>query len=72
MKFLCTKVKTSWLTSTANRNKVLEVGLEIKDPFIGIEVQQKPSENDYEIVQKAIKQLFSSHIQAFPIKLIDL
>ncbi len=73
MKFLCTKVKSSWLTSDLNRKKVEEVGLLIKDVFIGLEIKnEKPSEEENHQVNNAVSNLFSSHIKAFPIRLIDL
>lgn len=73
MKFLCTKVKSSWLTSELNRKKVEEVGLLIKDVFVGLEVKNgEPSEEENLRVNSAVNDLFGSHIQAFPVRLIDL
>ncbi len=73
MKFLCTKVKSSWLTSDLNRKKVEEVGLLIKDVFVGLEVKnEEPSEEENLRVNNAVSNLFGSHIQAFPVRLINL
>ena len=73
MKFLCTKVKESWLTSPQNRAKVIHLGLIIKDPYIGIEIKnEEPTKIENNAVYNAVNDLFSSHIQAFPIRLIEL
>lgn len=73
MKFLCTKVKESWLTLPQNRAKVIHLGLIIKDSYIGIEIKNKePTETENNIVYNAVNNLFSSHIKAFPIRLIQL
>ena len=73
MKFLCTKVKQSWLTSPQNIEKVKTLGLTINDSFIGIQIKNnEPTNEEYSIVNNAIDGLFSSHKKAFPIRLIEL
>ena len=73
MKFLCTKVKDSWLTSSQNKEKVTARGLVIKDSFIGIELKNNEPSNEEEItMNNAIDNLFGNHKKAFPIRLIDL
>ena len=73
MKFLCTKVKEFWLTSPQNREKVTSTGLDIKGPFIGIEIKNDlPSPEENKIVNEAVVKLFDNHIKAFPVRLIDL
>ncbi|MBI3591432.1 MAG: hypothetical protein HY094_08680 [Candidatus Melainabacteria bacterium] len=73
MKFLCTKVKPSWLTSSENKDKVTSLGLKIKDPFIGIEINtNEPAEEEKKLIDNAVEKLFSSHKIAFPVRLIDL
>ncbi|OGI19842.1 MAG: hypothetical protein A3B68_08520 [Candidatus Melainabacteria bacterium RIFCSPHIGHO2_02_FULL_34_12] len=73
MKFLCTKVKENWLTSPQNREKVTAQGLSIKEPFIGMEINNnEPSEEEKNKVDKAVNNLFGNHIKAFPIRLIEL
>lgn len=73
MKFLCTKVKSSWLTSNINIEKVKTSGLLIKDSFVGIEIKNnEPTKEENIYMNNAINDLFGSHIKAFPIRLIDL
>ena len=73
MKFLCTKVKQFWLTSPQNINKVSSLGLEIKEPFIGIPISDdKPNAEQYNKISNAVEKLFGENKKAFPIRLIDL
>ena len=73
MKFLCTKVKQSWLTSLQNREKVLEFKLIIKDSFIGVEVKDnEPTDEETKLVNAAVDQLFGNHKIAFPVRMIEL
>ena len=73
MKFLCTKVKQSWLTSFQNRGKVTDLNLLIKDPFIGIEVKNdKPTNEEINAVDEAVNKLFGNHKVAFPVRLIEI
>ena len=73
MKFLCTKVKQSWLTSLQNREKVEFLNLFIKDPFVGIEIKNdKPTNEEMKLVNEAVDKLFGSHKVAFPVRLIEL
>ena len=73
MKFLCTKVKPSWLTSHENKEKVTSLGLKIKDPFIGIGINMdEQTEEETKLIENAVEKLFSSHKAAFPVRLIDL
>lgn len=73
MKFLCTKVKPSWLTSVQNREKVTDLSLLIKDPFIGIEVKNdKPTDEDMKLVSSAVDKLFGNHKIAFPVRVIEI
>ena len=73
MKFLCTKVKQSWLTSLQNREKVTDLNLLIKDPFIGIEIKNnKPADEEIKLVNGAVDKLFGNHKVAFPIRLIEI
>ena len=73
MKFLSTKVKQMWLSSEFNREKVINAGLTIRNPFIGIEIKKdEPSKEELEYVENAIESLFGNHKRAFPIRLIDL
>ncbi len=73
MKFLCTKVKPSWLTSLQNREKVTDLNLLIKDSFIGVEVKNdKPTDEEMKFVGEAVNKLFGNHKVAFPVRLIEL
>ena len=73
MKFLGTKVKEFWLTSSQNKEKVISMGLSIKAPFIGIEIKDtNPSPEEEKFVNEAVVKLFDNHIKAFPVRLIDL
>lgn len=73
MKFLCTKVKSFWLTSDENTNKVNTAGLTVKNPFIGIEINKdQPSEEEYNRLNKAIESLFNENKKVFLIRLIEL
>ena len=73
MKFLCTKVKQSWLTSLQNREKVTDLNLLIKDPFIGVEIKNdKPADEEIKLVDSAVDKLFGSHKIAFPVRIIEL
>lgn len=73
MKFLGTRVKQFWLTSDINREKVINSGLTIRNPFIGIEIKtNEPTPEDYEKVEKAIESLFGSHKRVFPVRLVEL
>lgn len=72
MKFLCTKVRPTWLELPTNRSKVIDNGLKIKDPFIGIEVSDKPTEEEKATISKAIEALFSKNKHAFPIRIVEL
>ena len=73
LKFLCTKVKPSWLTSLQNREKVIGLNLLIKDPFIGVEVKNdKPTDEEIKLISSAVDKLFGNHKIAFPVRLIEL
>ena len=73
MKFLCTKVKQSWLTSLQNREKVTDLNLFIKDPFVGIEIKnEKPTDKEMKLVNEAVDKLFGSHKIAFPIRVVEI
>ena len=73
MKFLCTKVKPSWLTSDLNKQKVISAGLLIREAFVGIEIKgNEPTVEENELTHNAINNLFGSHIKAFPVRLINL
>ena len=73
MKFLCTKVKQSWLTSIQNREKVAGLNLLIKDPFIGIEIKNnKPTDEEMKLVDNAVNELFSNHKIAFPVRVVEI
>ncbi len=73
MKFLCTKVKPSWLTSLQNREKVTDLNLFIKDPFIGVEIKNnEPTGEEIKLVDSAVDRLFGNHKIAFPVRLIEL
>lgn len=73
MKFLCTKVKQSWLTSLQNREKVTDLNLLIKDPFIGVEViNDKPTDEEMKQVSSAVDKLFGNHKIAFPVRVIEI
>ena len=73
MKFLCTKVKPSWLTSLKNREKAMNLNLLIKDPFIGIEIKSdRPTDEEMKMVNEAVDKLFHNHKVAFPVKLIEI
>ena len=73
MKFLCTKVKQSWLTSLQNREKVTDLNLLIKDLFIGIEVKNnKPTDEEMKAVNEAVDKLFHNHKIAFPVRMIEI
>ena len=73
MKFLCTKVKPSWLTSLQNREKVTDLNLLIKDSFIGVEIKNdKPADEEMKVVNEAVDKLFGNHKVAFPVRLIEL
>jgi hypothetical protein len=73
MKFLCTKVKQSWLTSLQNREKVAGLNLFIKDPFIGIEIKNnKPTDKEMKLVDSAVNELFGNHKIAFPVRIVEI
>ena len=73
MKFLCTKVKQNWLTSPQNREKVMDLNLLIKDPFIGVEIKNdKPTDEEMKLVDSAVDKLFGNHKVAFPVRLIEV
>ena len=73
MQFLCTKVKQNWLTSLQNREKVTDLNLLIKDPFIGVEVKNdKPTNEEMKLVNSAVDKLFGNHKIAFPVRVIEL
>ncbi len=73
MKFLCTKVKPSWLTSPQNKEKVENLNLEIKDSFIGVEIKNNdPSEEEVKLINDAVDKLFGNHKIAFPVKVIEI
>ena len=73
MKFLCTKVKSSWLSSQQNKSIVEQKGLKIFDSFIGIELKdQVPNEKEFKIVNDVVDSLFGNHRVAFPVKVIEL
>ena len=73
MRFLCTKVKQSWLTSLQNREKVESLALFIKDPFVGIEIKNnEPTEDEMKLVDSAVDKLFGNHKIAFPVRLIEI
>ena len=73
MKFLCTKVKPSWLTSLQNREKVSDLKLIIKDSFIGVEVKNnEPTDEETKLINAAVDQLFGNHKIAFPVRMIEL
>ena len=73
MKFLCTKVKQSWLTSLQNRKKAEALNLNIRDSFIGIEIKNNdPTDEEMKLVDSAVDKLFGNHKIAFPVRLIEL
>ena len=73
MKFLCTKVKPSWLTSLQNREKVSELNLLVKNPFVGIEIKNsEPTDEETQLVNAAVDQLFGNHKIAFPVRMIEI
>ena len=73
MRFLCTKVKPSWLTSLQNREKISELKLIIKDSFIGIEIKNsEPTNEETKLVNEAVDKLFGNHKIAFPVRMIEL
>ena len=73
MKFLCTKVKQSWLPSLKNREKLENLNLIIKDPFVGIEIKNnKPTDEEMKLVDSAVNELFGNHKIAFPVRVIEL
>lgn len=73
MKFLCTKVKSFWLTSPQNIEKVNACGLKVKDPLIGIELkEEKPTTEELNLIHEAIEELFGENKRAFPIKVIEI
>ncbi len=73
MRFLCTKVKQNWLASLQNREKVTDLNLLVKDPFIGIEIKNnEPMDAEMKLVNEAVDKLFGNHKIAFPIRLIEL
>ena len=73
MTFLCTTVRSFWLTSAENVTKVHHTGLSVKKPFIGIEIcNNQPSEEEYNKINKAIELLFEENKKAFPVKLLEL
>ena len=73
MKFLCTKVKQSWLTSLQNREKAEALNLNIRDSFIGIEIKNNdPTDEEMKLVDSAVDKLFGNHKIAFPVRLIEL
>ena len=73
MKFLCTKVKQSWLTSVQNREKVIDLKLNIRDPFIGIEINSdEPSNEEMKLVDSAVDKLFGNHKVAFPVRVVEV
>ena len=73
MKFLCTKVKPSWLTSSQNKSKVEEHGLKIIDSLIGIEIKgESPDATEIKTISIAIDNLFKSHKAAFPVRVIEI
>ena len=47
MKFLCTKVKPSWLTSPQNVTKVESLGLTVISSFVGVKVKgEEPADSE--------------------------
>lgn len=73
MKFLCTKVKPSWLTSQQNKEKVENLNLKIKDSFVGVEIRNNsPSEEELKFINDAVDKLFGNHKIAFPVKVVEL
>ena len=73
MKFLCTKVKQSWLTSPQNRAKVINLNLTIKDTFIGVEIKNnEPTGEEIKLVDGAVDKLFGNHKVAFPVRMIEI
>ncbi|MBI1857565.1 MAG: hypothetical protein HYR97_00375 [Candidatus Melainabacteria bacterium] len=72
MKFLCTKVRPIWLETPANRAKVINEGLSIKEPFIGIEIKEEPTDEEKVKITKALETLFTKNKHAFPIRVIEI
>ncbi len=73
MKFLCTKVKQSWLTSLQNIEKVTDLSLLIKDSFIGIKIKNaEPTNEEIKLVNSAVDKLFGNHKIAFPVRIIEI
>ena len=72
MKFLCTKVKPSWLTSPQNRERVNALGLTVNAPFIGIEVKNDIANEEKKAIHAALDKLFGENKKAFPVRLIEL
>ncbi len=73
MKFLCTKIKPSWLTSSQNREKIKDLNLAIKDTFVGIEIKNdKPTNEEMKLVNDAVDKLFGNHKIGFPVRVVEL
>ncbi len=73
MNFLCTKVKSDWLSMPSHIEQVRSLGIEIKSPFIGININaETPTEEEFKTVDNAVNVLFGNHKKAFPIRVIKL